>query len=74
MVDATGALITGFGSGVGMTTPSRQVTILGGSVAPGVYTLSFTAIKLQLDPLTFLAVPGSPILETCTAALTVVAR
>ncbi len=72
--DATAALIMGYGTGVGLVTPSMQVTNLGRSVLPGTYNLTFLATKRPLDPTTGLPLPGGTIAETCTAHFTVVAR
>lgn len=72
--DATGALIMGYGSGVGLSVSSMQVTNLGRSVLPGTYNLTFTATKLAHDTTTGLTLPGNIIAETCTAHFFVVAR
>lgn len=69
---ATGALVMGFGTGVGATTPSMLITNLGGTVTVGVHTLNFVATKLPVDPIT--GVRGGTVAETCTASITVVAR
>lgn len=71
---ATGATVMGFGTGVGATVPSMQITSLGGGVSVGVHTLTFRATNTPLDPTTGLPIAGAGVRETCTATLTVVAR